>query len=34
VKEKLSGAVICSAVPEIAGNHRLEELAQPREAAS
>ena len=30
LKEKLSGAVICSAVPEIVGNRRLDEVAQPR----
>jgi len=30
VKEKLSGPVICSAVPEIAGNRRLDNVAQPR----
>jgi L-lactate dehydrogenase complex protein LldG len=33
VKEKLSGAVICSAVPEIAGNRRLDQVAQPRDLA-
>jgi L-lactate dehydrogenase complex protein LldG len=33
VREKLSGAVICSAVPEIAGNRRLDEVAQPRDLA-
>jgi L-lactate dehydrogenase complex protein LldG len=33
VKEKLSGAVICSAVPEIDGNRRLDAVAQPRDLA-
>jgi L-lactate dehydrogenase complex protein LldG len=33
LKEKLSGAVICSAVPEIVGNRRLDEVAQPRDLA-
>jgi L-lactate dehydrogenase complex protein LldG len=33
VKEKLSGAVICSALPEIVGNRRLDEVAQPRDLA-
>jgi L-lactate dehydrogenase complex protein LldG len=33
LKEKMSGAVICSAVPEIAGNRRLDEVAQPRDLA-
>jgi L-lactate dehydrogenase complex protein LldG len=31
VKEKLSGAVICSAVPEIGGNRRLDNVVQPRD---
>jgi len=33
LKQKLSGKVICSAVPEIAGNRRLDEVAQPRDLA-
>src|ERR1700733_7887616 len=33
VKEKLSGAVICSAVPEIGGNRRLDDVVQPRDLA-
>jgi L-lactate dehydrogenase complex protein LldG len=33
LKQKLSGAVICSAVPEITGNRRLDEVAQPRDLA-
>jgi L-lactate dehydrogenase complex protein LldG len=33
VKEKLSGAVICSAVPEIVGNRRLDNVVQPRDLA-
>ena len=33
VKEKLSGAVICSVVPEIAGNRRLDDVVQPRDLA-
>jgi L-lactate dehydrogenase complex protein LldG len=33
VKEKIRGAVVCSAVPEIVGNRRLDEVAQPRDLA-
>jgi L-lactate dehydrogenase complex protein LldG len=33
LKEKLNGAVICSAVPKILGNRRLDEVAQPRDLA-
>ena len=33
VKEKLSGAVICSAVPEIGGNRRLDNVVRPRDLA-
>ena len=33
VAEKLTGTVICSAVPEIAGNRRLDEVALPRDLA-
>jgi L-lactate dehydrogenase complex protein LldG len=33
LEKKLSGAVICSAVPEIAGNRRLDAVAQPRDLA-
>jgi L-lactate dehydrogenase complex protein LldG len=33
VKEKLSGAVICSAVAEIVGNRRPDEVALPRDLA-
>jgi L-lactate dehydrogenase complex protein LldG len=33
VREKISGSVICSAAHEIAGNRRLEEVAQPWELA-
>jgi L-lactate dehydrogenase complex protein LldG len=33
VKANLGGAVICSAVPEIAGNRRLDQVAQPRDLA-
>jgi L-lactate dehydrogenase complex protein LldG len=33
VKEKLNGTVICSAVPEIVGNRRLEAVAHPRDLA-
>jgi L-lactate dehydrogenase complex protein LldG len=33
VQERLQGAVICSAVPEIAGNRRLDEVKQPHDLA-
>lgn len=33
VKEKLHGPVICSAAPEIAGDRRLEKVAQPKDLA-
>jgi L-lactate dehydrogenase complex protein LldG len=33
VRQRLSGAVICSAVPEIAGNRRLDQVREPHDLA-